>query len=206
MYLKEEDNIPENETEEEMYIRLKSKARKMMFNSKGVPFAPWLMRQIDEDAIVKDLVRKEKGLKREKTNANLLDRGEIEASEGMSWRMKGNQVELGWTTSNESGNKGFIVEKRPSYGGDFREVASFYEVNQLQTQGPAGGRYRYIDPSTAKGSWIYRVKDCDVSGSQNTLCQCFVEVQTEEESKFQGALTIGFVLAAVAGILVTYNL
>lgn len=52
MYLKEEDNIPENETEEEMYIRLKSKARKMMFNSKGVPFAPWLMRQIDEDVII----------------------------------------------------------------------------------------------------------------------------------------------------------
>ena len=36
---------------------------------------------------------------------------------------------------------GFIVEKRPSYGGDFEEIASFQEVSQLISKGAGGGRY-----------------------------------------------------------------
>lgn len=36
---------------------------------------------------------------------------------------------------------GFIVEKRPSYGGDFQEVASYKEVAQLVSKGSAGGRW-----------------------------------------------------------------
>jgi hypothetical protein len=43
----------------------------------------------------------------------------------MKWRMKGNQVEIGWITNSETDNIGYIVEKRPSYGGEFQEVASF---------------------------------------------------------------------------------
>jgi hypothetical protein len=46
-------------------------------------------------------------------------------------------------------------------------------------------RYRYTDPSTSGGSWVYRVKDCDARGEKNVLCQCFVEVQSERESKTQ---------------------
>ena len=115
----------------------------------------------------------------------MLDRGEIESSEGMKWRMNGGQVELAWITGGEDNNKGYIVEKRPSYGGDFQEVASYNEVSQLVSKGISGGRYQYSDPSTAGGSWIYRVKDCDAVGSQNVLCQCFVEVQTDAESKSQ---------------------
>ena len=49
--------------------------------------------------------------------------------------MVGNQVDLAWVTGGEAGNKGFIVEKRPSYGGDFQEVASFNEVSQLLSKG-----------------------------------------------------------------------
>ena len=37
------------ETREEMIERLRKKARKMMYNEKGVPFAPWMSKQIDED-------------------------------------------------------------------------------------------------------------------------------------------------------------
>ena len=141
--------------------------------------------------------------------------------------MVNNQVELGWVgknfvfsppifdqqryfiwqvTGEETDNLGYIVEKRPSYGGDFQEIASFNEVTQLQSKGASGGRwwhsfeileriififfyplnrYRYVDPSTVGGSWIYRVKDCDQENNQNVLCQCFVEVQTDNESKSQ---------------------
>jgi len=135
-----------------------------------------------------------------KTNT-ILDRGEIETSEGMKWRMANNQVDLGWITGGESDNKGFIIEKRPSYGGDFQEIASFKEITQLLSKGQAGGKYRYSDPSTAAGSWIYRVKDCDSKDKQNVLCQCFVEVSTDSDNKSQAVVLVGFIgvlLALVA--------
>lgn len=122
-----------------------------------------------------------------------MDRGEIESSEGMKWRMTGNQVELAWVTSEEPGNRGYLVEKRPSYGGDFQEVASYNDVIQLRSKGISGGRYRYLDPSTSPGSWIYRIRDNDEDGAQNVLCQCFVEVQTESESKTQIGIAVGLV-------------
>lgn len=54
--------------------------------------------------------------------------------------MNGDQVELAWVTNNESGNQGFILEKRSSYASDFQEIASFREVTQLVSRGDAGGR------------------------------------------------------------------
>lgn len=135
--------VPENETEDEMRVRMKAKARKMMYNENGVAYAPWVTRQIDEESIIEGLIMKEKGgLVKKKTS--ILDRGEIESSEGMKWRMNGDQVDLAWVTGGEDDNKGYIVEKRPSYGGDFQEVASFREVSQLVSKGPSGGRYRAI--------------------------------------------------------------
>lgn len=135
-----------------------------------------------------------------------MDRGEIESSEGMKWRMAGSQVDLQWTTGGEVDNRGYIIEKRPSYGGDFQEIASFNEVSQLVSKGPAGGRYRYTDPSTGGGSWIYRVKDCDSAGVENMLCQCFVEVQTESESKSQTFVAVGLVAFFLVAFGIGYSL
>ena len=47
-------------------------------------------------------------------------------------------------------------------------------------------RYRYQDDTSAAGSWIYRIMDCDSTDKRDMLCQCFVEVVTESESKSQG--------------------
>lgn len=198
--------IPENETEEEQRERLKKKARKMMFNENGVAYAPWVTKQIDEEAIINDLIKKESRQQNTKQPTSILDRGEIESSEGMRWRMSGNQVDLFWSTNVETNNKGYIVEKRPSYGGEFQEIASYSEVAQLISKGPGGGRYRYVDPSTAGGSWIYRVKDCDDANTQNVLCQCFVEVQTESESKSQTLIAVGFVGFFLVALGVGYTL
>jgi hypothetical protein len=41
--------IPENETEDETLERLRVKARKMMYNEKGVAYAPWMSNSVDED-------------------------------------------------------------------------------------------------------------------------------------------------------------
>jgi hypothetical protein len=199
--------IDPNETEEELMERMRKKARKMMFNENGVAYAPWVSKQIDEDAIIKDLIKKERfsAEGKNKKVTSILDRGEIVGSEGMKWRMSSNQVQLAWSTGGEASNKGFIVEKRPSYGGDFQEIASYAEVAALKSAGEGGGNYVYTDSSSAPGSWIYRVQDCDDGGSQNVLCQCFVEVETQSESTAQMGVLAGLVgllaAAAAAGSL-----
>ena len=197
--------IDPNETQEQLENRMRKKARKMMYNENGVAYAPWVSGQIDEDAIVKDLIRKEKDAANPRQQTSILDRGEIVGSDGMKWRMSNSQVQLAWSTGGEADNQGYIVEKRPSYGGDFQEIASFREVTALQSQGGGGGKYSYTDPSSAAGSWIYRVQDCDNAGKTNTLCQCFVEVQTEAEQSQQTGVLVGLVailaVAAAAGSL-----
>ena len=129
-----------------------------------------------------------------------MERGEIQGSDGMRWRMDRGLVDLVWGTGGESGNKGFIVEKRPSYGGDYQAIASYKDVDQLKSKGAGGGKYRYTDPATAGGSWIYRVKDDD-GRKQDVLCQCFVEVTSEAENKAQTGVLVGF-LAVLGGLAV----
>jgi len=185
--------MADGETDDEIRDRIRKKMRKNMYNEQGVAFAPWVVKQINEEAIVEDLFRKEKEGVTKPKKGSILDRGEIESSEGMKWRMNNNLVDLAWSTSSEPDNLGYIVEKRPSYGGDFQEIASFKEVPQLASKGVSGGRYRYTDPSTAGGSWIYRVRDCESNEAGNVLCQCFVEVQTDSESKFQSGAVVGII-------------
>lgn len=178
-----------------------------MYNENGVAYAPWMNKGIDEEAIVEDLMRREKEVaKGPKGKTSILDRGEIESSEGMRWRMTDSQVDLAWVTGGEADNKGFIVEKRPSYGGDFQEVASYKEISQLASKGQSGGRYRYMDPSSAAGSWIYRIKDCDSTGSESILCQCFVEVSTDSETKTQAGLAVGLIAFFTIAFSVGYFL
>mmetsp|Transcript_17730 Transcript_17730/g.17059 ORF Transcript_17730/g.17059 Transcript_17730/m.17059 type:complete len:129 (+) Transcript_17730:73-459(+) len=124
----------------------------------------------------------------------------------MKWRMSGDQVDLAWVTGGEDDNKGYIVEKRPSYGGDFQEVASFREIPNLVSKGPQGGRYRYTDATSAGGSWIYRIMDCDSTDKKDMLCQCFVEVVTETESKSQGALAAGFAAFFIVAFAIGYQM
>mmetsp|Transcript_21408 Transcript_21408/g.47870 ORF Transcript_21408/g.47870 Transcript_21408/m.47870 type:complete len:251 (+) Transcript_21408:112-864(+) len=204
--LAKKEPIPENETESEQTERLKRRAKRMMFNENGVAYAPWMNKQIDEDAMVELLRQKEAPESSKKKKTSILDRGEIESSEGMRWRMAGNQVDLAWVTGGGTNNLGYIVEKRPSYGGDFQEIATFNEVSALASKGAGGGKYRYTDPSTAQGSWIYRVKDCDAAGVQNMLCQCFVEVTTDSETKSQALVAVGFVAFLVVSAVIGYSL
>ena len=205
-----DEPIPSGESDDQMRDRLRRKARQMMYNENGVAYAPWVSRNLDEDAIIEDLIRKEKGISNKKDKSSILERGEIQGSDGMRWRLSDGQVQLAWTTGGEAGNKGFIVEKKPSFGGDYQEIASFKEVAQLASKGSQGGKYGYTDPSTAGGSWIYRVKDCDDRGKKDVLCQCFVEVTTDSENKQQAGVLVGFLgvlgALAVAGVALNPSL
>lgn len=159
--VKGEAKVSDNaESENDRRKRLRLKARKMMFNEKGVPYAPWMVRQIDEEVfydlyIIKKkvlsshhlqqdmidlLIKKETGESRFKKSSRSNDGTEMEASGGLKWRKAANQVELSWITSLESGNQGFIVEKRPIVSSDFAVVDSYTKNSQLISRGASGGR------------------------------------------------------------------
>lgn len=54
------------------------------------------------------------------------------------------------------------------------------------------------------GSWIYRIMDCDSNDKKDMLCQCFVEVVTETESKSQGVRTFLYAFAYMVKYMIIY--
>merc|ERR1712113_1239960 len=68
------------------------------------------------------------------------------------------EVELKWSTGDETGNAGFVVQRRKGGKDKFEDIASFESFAPLKSKGPSGGDYRYLDdavPST--GTWVYRI-------------------------------------------------
>ena len=48
---------------------------------------------------------------------------------------------------------------------------------------------------------MYRITECDNSGAQSYLCQCLVEVQTEQEQKTALIAGVGIVVIGVAAVV-----
>jgi hypothetical protein len=51
-HLKRFSKVEENETDDQMRERLRQKMRRNLYNEKGVAFAPWVTRQIDEEVTI----------------------------------------------------------------------------------------------------------------------------------------------------------
>jgi len=134
-------------------------------------------------------------------------------------------VELKWSTGNEEGNAGFIVQRRQggallpgvssaacprrvppqprlcSAGTDaFADLESFESFAPLRTKGPGGGDYTFIDDTCSPGTWVYRILDCDSTGTRSAVCQKLVEIDAQSEQTF--TLIVGGVIAALALALV----
>ena len=86
------------------------------------------------------LIKKETGESKFKKTARLIDNAEMESAGGLKWRKAGNMAELSWSTAQESGNQGYIVEKRPTSVSDFTVLDSFSTNTQLVSRGANGGR------------------------------------------------------------------
>lgn len=94
---------------------------------------------------------------------------------------------------------------RPAKTEDFSVIASFEDWGPLMSKGPEGGVYRFLDTESSPGGWVYRVSECDNNGQEADLCQCLIEVQTEDEQKAAlfagvgiGVLLVGAVIAGLA--------
>ncbi len=106
-----------------------------------------------------------------------------------------------WATQSEKNTRGFIVKRRPAKTEEFSVIASYEDWGPLKSKGVDGGIYRYLDTTSTPGGWVYRVTECDNNGNQADLCQCLVEVQTEEEQKTALIAGVGIAVIGVAAVV-----
>ena len=191
----------------------KTKLVSKLKTSDGVDYAPWMkISEQDEKEIYqtmkdKAMARRKRQEQQRNVSGNLyLDSQAQELSgTGLNSKIMGVDVELEWATSAETNTKGFIIKRRPAKTNDFRTIASFEDWGPLKSKGADGGVYRYLDVDAGPGGWVYRVSECDNNGKESDICQCLVEVQTEEEQRAAVFAAIGIgalgVIAVAAGLL-----
>merc|ERR1719453_228654 len=214
-FMSEEEYLQELELEEaapkeEMSMEAKKIMRGMTSES-GVEFAPWM--KVDAEAIAKAKADREERKARQAENALKSDSMLIDpqaAELGAGGGLKSNvlseeEVELRWETADEAGNAGFIVQRRRGGNNDFQDIASYEGFSPLRTKGPAGGSYVYLDDEAGVGTWVYRILDCDTTGTRSAVCQKLVEIDSQSEKTFTlvvGGVIFGLALVAFAvGIL-----
>lgn len=106
-------------------------------------------------------------------------------------------------TGDEKDNVGFIIfrKRTDEAGSDFEELASFKNYPPLNSKGPEGGFYSFIDEGVEPGQYIYRVTDEDKRKKRVLLCQAGVEVLSKAD-KLKNTVLIGaFGALVVAGII-----
>jgi hypothetical protein len=219
-----QSNTPKDDTEEdsetveerarrEAQEELK-KGRKMsnLRNANGVDYAPWMniseedekqIRQITLERARARQIRKEQETQ---VSGNLYFDSQAQELSGTGLKSKviDGDVELEWGTKSEMDCAGFIIKRRPAKTENFSVIETYETFAPLASKGRDGGVYRYLDTTATPGGWVYRVSEATTTGEESDLCQCLVEVQTEDEQKaavFAAAgIAIFAVLAVVAGI------
>lgn len=207
-FMSEEEYLAEQAQEQAAPDQMSDAAKRVkrgMTSASGVEFAPWMT--VDADAIAKAKREREERKAREaagyKVEGFKVDpqAAELSGVGGLSSKvLSEEEVELSWSTGDETGNKGFIVQRRPGGSDSFAELASYEGFAPLRTKGPAGGSYVYLDDTAGVGTWVYRIIDCDARGSKSAICQKLVEVESGAEQT--QTLVIGAAIAGLALVLV----
>jgi hypothetical protein len=91
--------------------------------------------------------------------------------ESMAATQSHNNVTVSWTTSIETNNLGFDIERKT-------DNSVFVKVGFVQGKGTTTVKqsYSFTDNNLASGSYTYRIKQIDVNGSINYLKEINVEV------------------------------
>merc|ERR1719231_1283130 len=176
-----------------------------MRSSSGVEFAPWM--QVDAEAIAqakKDrAARKARQSAAGKADSMLIDPQAAELGAGGGLKSKvlsEEEVELRWDTQDETGNAGFIVQRRRGGAQAFDDLETYESFSPLRSKGPAGGSYVYLDDTAGVGTWVYRILDCDASGTRSAVCQKLVEIDSQAEQT--QTLVVGIAIGGLALALV----
>jgi len=177
-----------------------------MRSSTGVEFAPWM--KVDAEKVAAAKKAREERMARAAQGATQdqlqIDPQAAETAGGglKSKTLSEEEVELRWSTGDETGNAGFIVQRRPGGSQNFDDIASYESFAPLRSKGVTGGDYVYLDDTIPNpGTFVYRILDCDVGGTRSAICQKLVEIESQsEQTQTLVVGVIGLVLA-VAGFV-----
>jgi len=212
-----DEQLDQLSAEEEVELLVKEEMRKTkrmsnLRNANGVDYAPWMNISEEDENKIRQIMAEKTAARRARQQQELNVRGNLlrdsQAQElsgtGLNYKVIDGQVELEWATKTETDTKGFIVKRRKAKTDDFETVASFEDWGPLASKGADGGIYRYLDTDVTPGGWVYRITEQDNNGNESDICQCLVELQTDEEQRGAVIAAAGFavfaVLATVAGL------
>lgn len=188
--------------------QIAKKKRSNMFNENGVAYAPWMVNQVDEEAmaIARAMRADKKRLERRAAEeaqgvVNILDAATSELSGiGLKAKILDGEVELVWGTDNEEDNKGFVVEKKRVGQSAWEECASYADWAPLKSKGTLGGAYTYLDSEAENGEWLYRVVAEQIDGTRAITCQVGCAVESSGDA-LQTKIVVGASAIIFAGLL-----
>jgi hypothetical protein len=197
----------EDEEEANEEVRKLKKASKMKTAS-GVEYAPWMNISAEDEDEIRRVMKSKANARRKRqmeeasaSGALIMDSQAQELSGGgLQTKIIDGAVELEWTTSSEASTKGFQVKRRAARTEEFEVIASYEDWGPLASKGPEGGSYRYLDSNITPGGWVYRITECEASGSTNDICQALVDVQTQEEQRGAVIAAVGISVFAIAAV------
>lgn len=200
--------------EEEVEELTKEEVRKMkrasnLRNANGVEYAPWMNITPEEEAKIKDVMKKKAEARRKRqeesqsvSGALLMDSQAQELSGGgLRTKIIDGEVELTWATNQETLTKGFLIKRRPARTEEFETIATYESWGPLASKGPEGGVYSYLDTTVQPGGWVYRVTECESNGIENDICQALVEIQTPEEQRGAVIAAVGIAILGIAAVV-----
>ena len=187
----------------------KTKRISNLRNENGVEFAPWMGISEDEENKIRSLMRektearRKRQLQEQDVSGNLFRDSQAQelSGTGLSAKIIGGDVELTWATKTENDTKGFIVKRRAAKTNDYSVIASYADYGPLASKGKDGGVYRFLDETATPGGWVYRISEEDSMGNEADVCQCLVEVETEDEQKAAVIAGVGFGVFAIAAFV-----
>jgi len=205
----EDELVAETKTDDQSYEDLSDDAKRVyrgMRSSSGVEFAPWMKVDAEKIAAAKKAreERKARSTAASRSDQMLIDPQAAELGAGGGLKSKvlsEEEVELRWSTGDESGNAGFIVQRRKGGTNNFEDIESFATFAPLKTKGVDGGEYSYLDDTVpGPGNYVYRICDEDTTGQRSAICQKLVEI--EDASEQTQTLIVGGFLALLAVVIV----
>jgi hypothetical protein len=177
-------------------------------NEKGMEYAPWMNMTPDDEARIRTLAREKTMARRKRQQQEQGVRGSLLkdstnqelSGTGLQYKIiDGDSVELEWTTDSEPDTRGYLVKRRAAKTNELITIASYETFAPLNSKGPNGGTYRYLDENVGAGtSYVYRITEKEGNGEENDLSQCLVDVQSATEKQTELLAIAGMALVAVA--------
>eukprot|EP00286_Rhodomonas_abbreviata_P028041 CAMPEP_0181308920 /NCGR_PEP_ID=MMETSP1101-20121128/11736_1 /TAXON_ID=46948 /ORGANISM="Rhodomonas abbreviata, Strain Caron Lab Isolate" /LENGTH=326 /DNA_ID=CAMNT_0023415367 /DNA_START=17 /DNA_END=997 /DNA_ORIENTATION=- len=166
-----------------------------MYGPDGKAYAPWMVGKISEGKTKK----KKDGKTQDQRNFEYVGRGQELSGSGMSCKLLGDEVRLGWNVGGEENSKGYVVIRRPGGSEDdaFKTIADYMTPGAMLNAGAINGEYSYVDGDVEPGVWVYRVMEEDMDGKRMMLSQSIIEVPSSSD-KVKTLVAGGFLVTLLA--------